>query len=248
MKKLIGLLAGILVMMGCGGCLYYIVTWGSEEKDTSYNIIVSSDDASDITIYLPYPYYKGKPDKRYLQWLRENLDKNYLKADASWYRDEYKESWKVARNIKLDLIDTEYGKMLYIYIPKLSPAERIFGQVYFETSDRPLKTNPKTMFDDYKLTYEDKIKPEMEWIDPKYETHRVKILNMPFYVQFKGKGLNVDFTYGNFWYVVPYVSIASLSYRQGSLENPLRLGPDFFTFTQSGWHWMPIKKEQGGGK
>ncbi|MEW6104581.1 MAG: hypothetical protein AB1630_12340, partial [bacterium] len=269
-------------LLSCGGCFFIFgPTEGPpKEFDTDYTIIVQSDDAREITLYLPFPHYKGKPDMRYLKWLRENLDyhlnlakqsyesvmrdhKEHCRRNKIWYeehnksREEYEMAMKqdygekvepykknlgFYSNIKMDLINTEYGKMLYIYIPYITEK---MDPIYLEVGEhsQPIKINHKTVVDDYKLTGEDRIKPEREWrgAAPRYDWHMFKRFNMPVYVQFEGKKLDVSFGY------------SIMGYKRFSMwDGPactLYIGycGDFkedkdFVFTKSGWQEISLEK------
>ncbi|MEW6104292.1 MAG: hypothetical protein AB1630_10865 [bacterium] len=107
-------------------------------------------------------------------------------------------------------------------------------------SSRAIKINPKTVIEDYKLTYEDKIVPEKpepgvdipkEWIE---EWGNIwEKLNLPFYVQFKGNELEVSFGY----------TISECAHHGGSIILLRYYSPkEKFIFTKSGWHWMPVIK------
>ncbi|MEW6104294.1 MAG: hypothetical protein AB1630_10875 [bacterium] len=291
MKKLIF----VLFLIVCGGCYkfflnpYDAVMWPSGRYYVNYNFIIQAPEgASDITLYLPFPHYKGKPDMKILRWLKETLAsalnnaeyyynesikdyKNHCKRNKVWYKEhglsdeEYKramkqfyeekvspeeEKIKYYSNFKIDLIDTEYGKMLYIYIPQLLKKEETenirFSSNTKADSSRPIKINPKTVIEDYKLTYEDKIVPEKpepgvdipkDWIG--YGGERCEKLNLPFYVQFKGNELKVSFGYSISEETHHGGSIALLSY-----EAPPRLKwlKGDYGFTKSGWHWVPVIK------
>ncbi|MEW6104601.1 MAG: hypothetical protein AB1630_12445, partial [bacterium] len=219
-------------LLSCGGCFFIFgPTEGPpKEFDTDYTIIVQSDDAREITLYLPFPHYKGKPDMRYLKWLREDLV-------------YYQKKIGTHQGVKVDLVDSEYGKMLYIYIPKFSKNERI-SQLRFEIKplgySQPIKINRKTVIDDYKLTYEEKIKPEREWENPNpsYKWHIFKMFNMPVYAHFEGKELNVSFGYSIMGYKRFSMwdgpaCILYISYYKGDRD---------FVFTKSGWQKMLIEK------
>ncbi|MEW6680584.1 MAG: hypothetical protein AB1297_06200 [bacterium] len=225
-----------LLLIGCGGCFF---TFGPtegppKEFDTSYTIIVQSDDAREITLYLPFPHYKGKPDMRYLKWLREDLG-----YKQKWYASSFLKS-------KIDLIDTEYGKMLYIYIPKKEPTG-----VWFKLeigkhggSSQPIKINRKTVVDDYKLTGEDRIKPEREWENPNpsYKWHIFKSFNMPIYAHFEGKELILELYYsitGYKWFSMfdGPAQIIYLDYGYPRLKEE-----DKFVVIKSGWQKMLIEK------
>ncbi|MEW6481520.1 MAG: hypothetical protein AB1397_00680 [bacterium] len=281
MKRLIF----VLFLLGCGGCYKFLVNpydavmWPSGRYYVNYNFIIQAPEgASDITLYLPFPHYKGKPDMKILRWLKENLTsalnnaknchnesikdyENHCKRNKAWYKEhglsdeEYKramkqfyeekvspeeEKIKYYSNFKMDLINTEYGKMLYIYIPHLLKKEETenirFSSNTKADSSRPIKINRKTVIDDYKLTYEEKIKPESAYA-PGWLV--CKILNMPMYVKFEGKELRVGFIY----------DISEEEHHGGSVPFFQYEGPvgkekyHQYIFTKSGWYWMPVGKK-----
>ncbi|MEW6104291.1 MAG: hypothetical protein AB1630_10860 [bacterium] len=148
-----------LLLIGCGGCYKFLVNpydavmWPSGHYDVYYSLTIQSEDAKDITVYLPFPHYKGKPDMKILKWLKKGVSKelksrkyyreyafkryiDHCRRNKKWYKEhglsdeKYKEAMEqfyerevrpeekrleFYSKIRLDLIDTQYGKMVYIY-------------------------------------------------------------------------------------------------------------------------------------
>ncbi len=269
MKKL--LFAGAFLFMGCNPLF---VAGSSSGDEISYEIAVcipdyqekmkkeEEEEITDITIYFPFPHYKGKPHKKMMGWLRENFEKDvkmYFKfmnsPDAPQSR---KKVWKETfSNIKLDLIDTKYGKMLKLYIPKLNIEALPLLQYTNDENTavdlpgrdiRLTEKDKETIHKDYTLfSNEDGFSVIRDKVN-KYNM-REMMVRMPIYVDFKGKGLKIHFNFEINHYHEAYRSFY-LGYTSGARPwveiNKYWIGSETIKLmeetivTKPGWHFMPV--------
>jgi len=127
-------------LVSLGGCKSY-------KPEVMYELYIRVEDTvGSITLYLPTLTYKGKPVKEILGFLQDDLEKKKekdlkdLRETKAEYEAEYEERLeerekndfrrKIERiseilaqediwwnNIKLEFVDTKYGKMLKVYFP-----------------------------------------------------------------------------------------------------------------------------------
>ncbi len=209
-------------------CYEVGIQWNPKYSFMTYMCDVFSNDASNITIYLPFPHYKGKPDKKVLDWLKKNI----AYETQRHYNEEFKQ---IASNVKLDLIETDYGKMVSLYIPKLS--SKIEPNICFRIGyggifGQEIEVDKKKIIYDYKLSPEasGKMKP----IRKATQTTTIEEdYTMPFYVSFEGGSITVK---PIFLINIPsedeFVSI--LNYTIPTLE---------IDRAKSGWHWLTVRKQ-----
>jgi hypothetical protein len=206
-----------------------------------YSVHISSEEAEDITVYVPIPHYKGKPYKRVLWWMRKELANDIREAKS------YSEKKRAERlsKIKLDLVKTKYGTMLKIYSPK-------YGAWF--SIERNISINEDTVTYDYKLTYEDKATPLEERINPKHEKEVEKKLPLPIYVKFKGEKLRVRYffhvakSFRSSWYYFFRYGLGThlLEYKEESIRKLAdewqKESEENSVFTKSGWHKVAVVK------
>ncbi len=136
-----------------------------------------------LLIYLPFPHYRGKVQKELFERLKENFEAKMkdeigvCTGELNRYKDSLKRGvilsvsgmvaadWipilerniQVYSNVQLDMVDTEYGKMLKIYMPFFGGWNTVG---YLEgCGEIEIHANIKTVVDDYKFTYEENLIP-----------------------------------------------------------------------------------------
>lgn len=111
------------------GCIFLLLLWIGGYFLTGcclprfgtleYNIIIEPqkrETLNDVTIYFPFPSYKGNPVKGVLSDMNR------------WYNEYAKNK---CPGVTLDLIKTNHGKMLRIQIPRLDRAFSLFSRTSF---------------------------------------------------------------------------------------------------------------------
>lgn len=256
-KRLVGLVAILVIPFLSAGCSNFSLLYKmsrnpslwTEYYDMVYEVRVLSDEARDVTLYLPIPHYRGKPVKKIVKWLKEYNDRYFKEMKSSDEKDYYRPIVKVFSKITMDLVDTDYGTMLKIYIPKLLEKEHT-SEIRFciekpKKGGRNVSVNKETVRDDYRLTYEDKLKAVDERMAPRSDDIERK-LEMPVYVQFKGERLQVRLKF--FIFKSFRFHAAGFSYFDYWLGNSRpedeweKESEEKSVLTKSGWHWLPVVK------
>ncbi|MEW6679859.1 MAG: hypothetical protein AB1297_02400 [bacterium] len=199
------------------------IQWNPKYSFMTYEWEIFSNDASNITLYLPFPYYKGKPDKKVLKWLRKNLA---CEAQRH-YNPEFRE---IISNINIDLVKTDYGKMLSLYIPKLS--SKIEPNISFRIGYGGM-FGQEIAIDKKKIIYDYKLNPcSRETKETSTATTEGDSI-MPIYASFEGGTITIK---SNFYIWTPSEEddFVSLYYA---------ISPFEIEKSKSGWHWFPVRKE-----
>lgn len=239
MKRLAGLLgAGFLISwnvysqeLGMDETAYMdkIITYMFNPKtgEMEYSLMISSTEpVSSVTLYIPFVHYKKKLDKKVFGWLKEYISREIDKD-------------KGQAEVRIGLLNTLYGEMLSLFIPKLLEDIRIgigdesLSGPYssYVGSDREIEVDRRKTIQNYKLTYEDKVEKREK---KKMEMGLLKeTFDLPFYVHFEGGGtitiktefhISVDLLNKMeiLYYSIPLLEIDS---------------------SKSGWHWLSINKK-----
>ncbi|MFH1896915.1 MAG: hypothetical protein ABH886_01550 [Candidatus Desantisbacteria bacterium] len=214
----------------------------SEDATQSYSLSISSEcGAKNIVLYLPFPHYKGSFQKEMLDRLEKDLSRN---MEPNKKREGASPKW-IFPNTKIDLKDTEYGKMLAVYIDELAKEKNIsMIPILSCWSNIMMLKNEK---DAFSLTYEQQLKNVEERMWAKNRFYKEKKLNMPIYVQFEGKDLKISLIFGeiynekdeSFGYLLGKHYFFEEEADEWMKESEMKCK---FNESKSGWQWIPVVK------
>ncbi len=126
-------LAALILILLCYAGLNYL--FNPRERSVSLEYVVGirpkrGEIPKNVTIYLPFPRYKGKPVEKVFEAMEHQHEK---------YLDEEPEG------MNLELVETKYGKMLKVFIPTLErgwggyadPLDPKYGPCFKESASLP---------------------------------------------------------------------------------------------------------------